>query len=83
MAGLTDEEMDAALAFDMPPVQTPRAEVQFMGLTIHCECGIVRPTTVSAPTFEADICSWGRTWHVAAPSVLPLVARLPEEDTVA
>ena len=38
-AHLTDEEIQAALAFEFPAVREPDVEIPLSPLTVHCECG--------------------------------------------
>jgi hypothetical protein len=72
--GLSHEEIDAALAFVFPDVQSPSMSIQFVGLTVDCACGIHRQTSVSAPTFMTDRCTCGRTWRVPLEQIVPTLA---------
>ena len=37
-AHLTDEEIQAALAFEFPAVREPDVEIHLSSMTVHCEC---------------------------------------------
>ena len=63
--GLSDAEIEAALAFDFPVIEQPAVEAPFLAVAIRCACGVHRQTTVSAPTYETDLCVCGRRWRIA------------------
>ena len=76
--GITDDEIDAALAFTFPPVLAePLVEPHFVSLTLHCVCGVRRQAMVAWPTLETDQCICGRTWRIPV-GILP--GRPPSPD---
>ena len=62
--GLTDEEIDAALAFRFPEVKEAQVEVELAAVRIQCVCGERRRTVITAPTYETDLCICGRSWKI-------------------
>lgn len=58
---LTDEEIDAIMAFIFPAIREPSLTVGLEDVTVHCVCGEATPG--HGPEIE---CPCGRTWHVAA-----------------
>lgn len=60
---LTDEEIDAALAFAFPVVRAATIQVQYAALVLRCECGEDLQATVAWPHTEPIACVCGRTWH--------------------
>ena len=63
--GISDAEIEAALAFTFPPVlEAPSIEVRYIGLTVHCVCGVKRQATAVGPELETDVCTCGRTWRL-------------------
>jgi uncharacterized protein (DUF433 family) len=72
--GLTDVEIDQALAFTFPAVEPTVVEPEAVAFTIHCECGITRQTVVHAPDFRTDVCPCGRIWQIDTALTPRLVA---------
>lgn len=63
--GLSDVELDSALAFTFPPViDTPSIKIDFISLIVRCVCGARRRAVASGPDMRTDVCSCGRTWLV-------------------
>jgi hypothetical protein len=58
---LTDEEIDAILAFIFPAIREPSLTIERDEPTVHCVCG--EHTSGPGPNIE---CPCGRTWHVTA-----------------
>lgn len=74
LMGLTDEELDAALAFRFPSIGVGVIEPEIIGLAVQCECGIKRKTHIAPPAYETDACPCGRVWQVQVqltPTVRP------------
>jgi len=62
--GLSDPEIDAALAFTFPPVvDAPSIEVKFVSVIVRCVCG-QRRQAMAGPDMETDVCPCGRTWRL-------------------
>jgi hypothetical protein len=58
---LTDEEIDAIMAFIFPAIREPSLTFERDERIVHCVCG--ESTSGPGPTIE---CPCGRTWHVTA-----------------
>ena len=58
---LTDEEIDAIMAFIFPAIREPTLTVELDEVTVHCVCG--ESTPGPGPQIE---CPCGRSWYVAA-----------------
>jgi len=58
---LTDEEIDAIMAFIFPAIREPSLTVEPDEVTVHCVCG--ESTLGPGPQIE---CPCGRTWSVTA-----------------
>jgi hypothetical protein len=69
---LTEDELDAIIAFEFPAIRDVAVRVEHYSVTIHCECG--EDTTVAEiwPTGHVE-CICGRVWDVV------VTARLREE----
>lgn len=61
--GLTHAEIDAALAFDFPPIGDLLVEPKFVELALQCVCGEHREVTLHPPAFETTPCICGRSWR--------------------
>lgn len=77
--GLSHAEISAALAFEFPPVRAPHLEIEFVALTVHCECGDRIWATVNNQDGLVQ-CICGRAWRVplrleASQEALPEAAR--------
>lgn len=60
--GITDAEIEAALAFAFPPVlEAPSIEVRYIGLTVRCVGDVKRHAMAIGPELETDICTCGRS----------------------
>lgn len=66
--GLTDDEIDQALAFTFPPARAPHIDPVLVAFDIVCACGEPRHTIVTPPTFETDACICGRAWRIQVDS---------------
>lgn len=65
-AHLTDEEIQAALAFEFPAVREPDVEIHLSSLTVHCECGEDTPQAAGAGNqMQMITCVCGRRWRVS------------------
>ena len=62
--GLSDPEIDSALAFAFPAVVERELRVEAAGLRTRCECGEWRRTHIEHPDFETDTCICGRQLRV-------------------
>jgi hypothetical protein len=58
---LTDEEIDAIMAFIFPAIREPSLTFERDERIVHCVCG----ESTSGPGPNID-CPCGRTWHVTA-----------------
>jgi hypothetical protein len=70
--GLTDEELDAALAFRFPSIGARDIRPTLIGIEVRCECGVKRGTAITPPSYETDACPCGRIWQVQV-SLIPTV----------
>ena len=61
---LTDEEIDAALAFDYPVVRPSTLDVEYASVIMQCICGEDTPMTSLIPRAELIECVCGRSWRV-------------------
>jgi uncharacterized protein (DUF433 family) len=61
---LTDEEIDAALAFEYPVVRPSTLDVEYASVILQCVCGEDTPMTSLTPRAEHIECICGRTWQV-------------------
>jgi hypothetical protein len=60
---LTEEELDAILAFEFPSIREVNVRVEHYSVTVHCECG--EDTTVAESWPEGQVeCICGRQWEV-------------------
>lgn len=60
---LTNDEIDAALAFAFPVVCEPAVEFQYAAIMLRCECGEEIQTTVTWPGSADIVCVCGRCWR--------------------
>ena len=61
---LTDEEIDAVMAFVFPAVRDPGVSIHSTSITVHCPCGEV--TDVPREAIVKANCVCGRVWRVSA-----------------
>src|SRR5690349_1123003 len=72
--GLTDAEIDAAIAFPFPAVNGPELAADAVVLQVRCACGMRYHAIVHPPAYETDACTCGRVWRVGialTPAVVP------------
>ena len=62
--GLSDPEIDSALAFAFPAVVERELQVEAAGIRTRCECGEWRRTHIEHPDFDTDACICGRRLRV-------------------
>jgi uncharacterized protein (DUF433 family) len=63
-AGLSAEDVHAALAFIFPPLREPTVELKPTVVVVHCSCGeTTEQFSAGWPESEVD-CVCGRCWHV-------------------
>lgn len=62
--GLSDGEIDTALAFAFPAVVARELRLETAGIKTRCECGEWRQTFVEHPDYETDACICGRALRV-------------------
>ena len=61
---LTDEEIEAILAFEFPAIRDPAVSVHSTTMTILCPCG--EATDIPRAEVVKGNCACGRTWRVSA-----------------
>ena len=61
---LTDDEIDAALAFEYPTVRPPRLDVEYASVIMECECGEDTPMASLSPRTDVVECICGRSWRI-------------------
>ncbi|HET7056643.1 MAG TPA: hypothetical protein VFI12_09275, partial [Thermomicrobiales bacterium] len=61
---LTDDEIDAALAFEYPAVRPSSLDVEYASVIVQCVCGEDTSVTSLAPRAEVVECICGRTWRI-------------------
>jgi uncharacterized protein (DUF433 family) len=61
---LTDDEIDAALAFEYPAVRPSSLDVEYASVVMQCVCGEDTPMTSLTPRTEIVECICGRTWRI-------------------
>ena len=62
--GLSNGDLDAALAFAFPPVQDVTVVVHGIPVETHCVCGERRQAIAWPPAMELDPCICGRIWRL-------------------
>jgi uncharacterized protein (DUF433 family) len=62
---LTDEEIDAALAFEFPLIRELQTVVEYASLTVNCVCGEDTHQAAVWPVFEIVDCICDRHWRVS------------------
>lgn len=67
---LTDQEIDAALAFVFPEVRDHGLTVQYASMQIECVCGEDVSLTKLRPSKEIISCVCGRRWRISVTSQL-------------
>jgi len=61
---LTDEEIDAIMAFEFPALRDPAVSVHATTMTVYCPCGVA--TDIPRGEAVKSDCVCGRLWHVSA-----------------
>jgi hypothetical protein len=77
--GLSEAELDAAMAFSFPAVREVGAIVQGVTVEIHCVCGERRIAVGLPPNLELDACICGRVWRVPVQVELARDSASPED----
>ena len=67
---LTDEEIDAVLAFDYPVVRHAALDVEYASVVVQCVCGEDTPMATLHPNSETVVCVCGRKWLILIESEL-------------
>lgn len=63
-ANLTEEEIEAALAFEFPAIRETEVEHYLSSIIVHCECGENTPSAASSLDVLVE-CVCGRLWRVS------------------
>lgn len=64
-AGLTDEDIEAALAFDFPEIRDVRIQMEYAAVTVSCTCGEDIHHAGAWPVVEVIDCLCARKWRVS------------------
>lgn len=76
-AGLSQEEIAAALTFEFPAVRPVEAEIQYVSVSVDCVCGETTRRAVPAPQDVEITCPCRRTWRVTVtPELVDSATRL-------
>src|SRR6476469_2192217 len=62
--GLTDTEIDNALSFEYPAIDTIHVQAPFVRVMNRCVCEYHRHAVVAAPNSETTPCVGGRRWRI-------------------
>ena len=68
-AGLTDEEVQAALTFEFPEVKDLSVTLEYGSVEVHCVCGEHTQKTGVWPLVGEIECPCRRTWRVTVEPV--------------
>jgi uncharacterized protein (DUF433 family) len=63
-AGLSQDEIAAALEFKFPATRETTVQVEYASLTVHCECGEDTPATGVWPMVAEVECPCRRRWRI-------------------
>jgi len=67
---LTDEEIDAVLAFAYPVVRHAGLDVEYASVVVECVCGEDTAMATLHPSSETVVCVCGRKWRIMIESEL-------------
>jgi uncharacterized protein (DUF433 family) len=62
-AGLSQADVEAALAFEFPSTRDTAVQVEYMAVTVHCTCGEDTHKAMIGPSHSVE-CDCGRTWRI-------------------
>jgi uncharacterized protein (DUF433 family) len=68
-AGLSQDEIAAALEFEYPATHETRVQLECASLTVHCECGEDTPATGISPMVAEVACACRRRWRITVEPV--------------
>ena len=78
-AGLTDEDIEAALTFEFPDIRGVEVLMEYAAITVNCSCGEDTPHSATWPLNETVTCLCGRKWRI---TVTPVHADSPGSGAV-
>lgn len=76
-AGLTDEDIQAALAFDFPEIRDVQIQMEYAAITVSCSCGEDMHSAATWPVAQTIECLCQRKWRV---TVTPVREDVAESD---